>query len=405
MIRIRTINCLLLVSGLLLLAACGGDDGPTDPGVGGGGGGPWDPPTADAARATGSLTVARNQHTATLLPDGRVLITGGFDGSAKLASCEIYDPEAETWSLTASLSVARVLHTATLLEDGRVLVVGGSNPNSRSLKTFEIYDPATGTWTEVEPYTPPDDQGSELLYPRYAHAATVLTDGNVLVTGGFDSFLTSGLGGDYEKTCELFRPAFGEFDWPEPSNVCRMQDRRYCHSSTLLLDGRVLLAGGFNNEGNYLTAVEIYDAAQDTCIAAAPMATPRMWHGTFLLDDGRVLVAGGKNAMNGFMNTCEIYDPAADSWSAAPGMRDLRNRPAFAYLHDGRLVAAGNIFTHSSEICIPGGTWTLHHDLLAQRHLFTMTVFANDVVLVVGGQDATLGGNEGFLASCELYVP
>ena len=130
---------------------------------------------------TGALIEARAGHTATLLPDGRVLVAGGTvdpDGELVLASSELYDPDEGTWSPTAPMSVPRSA-PAVLLRDGRVLVVGGItkfvNPmDSRALASAEIYDPAVGTWAGVAP----------LSEARFAHTATTLADGRVLVAFG-----------------------------------------------------------------------------------------------------------------------------------------------------------------------------------------------------------------------------
>ena len=132
--------------------------------------------------ATGSLNTARQDHTATLLPDGKVLVVGGYNGS-HLTSAEVYDPATGAWSVTTgSLNTACVAHTATLLPNGRVLVAGGYN-SSGYLTSAEVYDPATGAWTATGP----------LNTARVAHTATLLPNGKVLVAGGYNdsSYLTS----------------------------------------------------------------------------------------------------------------------------------------------------------------------------------------------------------------------
>jgi len=132
---------------------------------------------------TGSMSTVRFQgHTATLLPDNRVLVSGGANGITVEASAEIYDPALGTWSLTGSMSVDRYVHTATLLPDGRVLVSGGAtNSGLDVLASAEIYDPALGTWSPT----------GSMSTPRYGHTATLLPDGRVLVSGGYDG--SSGL--------------------------------------------------------------------------------------------------------------------------------------------------------------------------------------------------------------------
>ena len=123
----------------------------------------------------GSMNVARYQRTATLLADGRVLVTGGLNATALLASAEIYDPKTRLWTPTGSMHFLRVEHTASLLPNGKVLVTGSDNLGQPS----ELYDPATGLWTLT---------GTPFI-SRFGHTATVLPGGEVLVTGGRDDKL------------------------------------------------------------------------------------------------------------------------------------------------------------------------------------------------------------------------
>jgi N-acetylneuraminic acid mutarotase len=131
---------------------------------------------------TGSLNTARFDHTATLLPNGMVLVAAGFTGmSTPSAAAELYDPSSRTWTATGSLNTARFDHTTTLLPNGMVLVAGGydnSNPRRFNyLASAELYDPATGTWTGT----------GSLNTARYVHTATLLPNGIVLVAGGSGS--------------------------------------------------------------------------------------------------------------------------------------------------------------------------------------------------------------------------
>ena len=129
-------------------------------------------PAAGTWWDTGSLSRGREFHTATLLPNGKVLVAGGRGfGLVELASAELYDPATGTWSATGSLNTARYDHTATLMRNGMVLVAGG---NPGELDSAELYDPATGTWSLT----------GSLNTPRKDHAATLLPSGMVLVTGG-----------------------------------------------------------------------------------------------------------------------------------------------------------------------------------------------------------------------------
>lgn len=122
---------------------------------------------------TGHLGTARSGHTATLLPNGKVLVVGGQGSSGKLATAELYDPIGGTWSATGAMAVARSNHTATFLPSGNVLVTGGLG-DSNALVSAELYNIATGTWTTT----------GQLFTDRAWHSATLLDDGNVLVVGG-----------------------------------------------------------------------------------------------------------------------------------------------------------------------------------------------------------------------------
>ena len=107
----------------------------------------YDPATGTWS-PTGALPWARAGHTATLLPSGKVLVTGGYvPGGVSFASAELYDPATGTWSATGALATARSGHTATLLPSGKVLVAGGSTEARPPWLSAEVYDPATGTWS------------------------------------------------------------------------------------------------------------------------------------------------------------------------------------------------------------------------------------------------------------------
>ena len=137
--------------------------------------GPFQPEETNGSwTATGSLATARFEHTATLLPNGMVLVAGGDDASGNLlASAELYDAATGSWSATGSLSVARIDHTATLLPNGLVLIAGGSDRRGYSASA-ELYNPSSGSWTPT----------GSLNVARSDHTATLLPDGKVLVVGG-----------------------------------------------------------------------------------------------------------------------------------------------------------------------------------------------------------------------------
>src|SRR5207249_11438090 len=118
------------------------------------------------------MTTNRYYHTATLLPNGKVLVAGGKTGGVTLSSTELFDPATGTWTKTGPLNFARYFHSATLLLNGQVLVAGGYGGNV--LSSAELYDPATGKWTAT----------NAMSTPRGNHTATLLRNGRVFVAGG-----------------------------------------------------------------------------------------------------------------------------------------------------------------------------------------------------------------------------
>ena len=157
----------LLQSGKVLVAGGGDPAELYDPGTG-----TWS--------SAGDINGYRYGHTATLLPDGRVLVAGGAGGGGIFRAAAVYDPDTGTWSNTGNLNTARFYHTATLLPDGKVLVAGGVGTRS-PLVSSELYDPDTGTWSFT----------SNLNTARSAHTATLLPDGKVLVAGGGSNSFTN----------------------------------------------------------------------------------------------------------------------------------------------------------------------------------------------------------------------
>ena len=133
-------------------------------------------PSAGHVIRIGAMSVDRAAHQATLLRDGRVLVTGGCAGNhceQVLASAELYEPANRTFQQVAPMGTARASHAAALLPDGRVLVAGGWTGNGPTASA-EVYDPATGRWTEV----------SDMTEPRVSLIAVPLRDGRVLMMGG-----------------------------------------------------------------------------------------------------------------------------------------------------------------------------------------------------------------------------
>jgi hypothetical protein len=180
----------------------------------------------------------RGLFTATLLPNGKVLVAGGFKlNHGELSSAELYDPATGKWTYTGSLVEPRELHTATLLPNGQVLVTGGYNLPNGSLASAELYNPVRGTWTAT----------GSMTVVRFSHTATLLPDGKVLAAGGYGE----GGVGDILASAELYDPVTGTF-----TRTGDMNDARAVYTATLLTTGDVLVAGGYPGP---LASAELYD--------------------------------------------------------------------------------------------------------------------------------------------------
>lgn len=338
--------------------------------------------TTDTFSPTGSLSVARSNHTATLLSDGRVLVTGGFDYSNldPLSSAEIYNPDSGSWSGAAAMEYTRKYHTATLLPNGQVLVVGGvADSDYTDLNSAELYDPVSDSWSPT----------GDLATARDSHTATLLPNGKVLVAGGY------GASGPLDSA-ELYDPAQGT--WTSAGNLATA---RYSHTATLLTNGMVIVAGGNSSSiGNViLNSAEIYDPSSNSWTLAAPMGSARFLHSATLLSNGKVLMVGGQD-----LASAEVYDPNANSWSPASTMNVSRWSHTANLLSNNQVLVAGgtgpNGITDSAELYDPSSdTWIQTGSLAHERYSHTATVLSNNYVLVAGG----IGTGNSPLTSAELY--
>ena len=330
---------------------------------------------------------ARQQHTATLLLDGRVLVVGGTSNGVSFHSAELYDPNTGEWSLTGSLHEGRFNHTATLLSDGRVLVTGGLDYDfpQRVLKSAEVYDPATGTWSQT------GDMGTV----REFHTATLLANGKVLVVGGAGNVL-------YHQA-ELYDPDTGTWSFTSP-----LAQPIAFQTATLLQDGEVLIAGGVLGGGEVSRLAVLYDVANDLWNQTDNLAHRRYLHTATLLPDGTVLVAGGfnYNPQYHYLRNAELYDPLSATWSAVRPLHDARANHTATLLPSGRVLVAGGGTdvgqdTSCEEYDPTSQTWGRTGPLNVARVLHTATLLPNGKVLAAGGGNF----DDGELASAELFDP
>lgn len=289
----------------------------------------YDPETG-AFAPTGRMATERVSHIAALLPNGRVLLAGGFDRSRVVASSQVYDPTTGTFADGPDMATPRAGATATPLRDGRILVAGGFD-GRRRLATAEVYDPTTGSFAPT----------GDMATPRGEHAAALLPDGRVLVVGG------SREQGKVLASAEVYDPAIGTF-----SATGDLSAARHKLAAIGLVDGRVLVVGGADardGRGRY-ASTELYDPASGTFGKSATMAAARykLPAAVVALPDGTVLIAGGDQR-------AELYDHAVDRLRTVDG--DLGADWAFATataLPDGSVLIAGG---YDATIRPTAGAW------------------------------------------------
>lgn len=321
------------------------------------------------------------------LPDGRILIAGGFDFSLGMSgSAELYDPTTRTLTPTGSLAVGRNFASATAV-DGGVLVAAGFDNVTGSVGSIERYDAASGTFTTM---------AGGLTVGREAHTATLLPDGRVLFAGGLQA-----RGLRFIGAREIYDPATDTV-----TSAGGMTPPRGFHAAAWIESRRsVLLVGGDSGVGELSDALR-YEIDTGTLV---PLATGRA-HATkaieaVVLDDGRVLVVGGANATDGSLADVDVYDPATDAFAPAAPMSTRRMAYTLTALSDGRVVAIGGwsdsetspdgtgpMATGSIEVRAADGSWSRLPMNLSVPRLDHRTVALDAChVVVIGGQYAATG--------------
>lgn len=245
--------------------------------------------------------------------------------------------------------------------------------------------------------------GPSMTTPRADAASAVLGTGKVLVTGG-----VAAIAGPDMASAEVFDPGTGT--WTPVSSMSVARDE---HTSTTLLNGKVLVVGG-QQVGVALASAELYDPAANTWSSAAAMQVPRVFHTATLLLDGRVLVVGGQTGSPGkysALTSAEIYDPSNNSWSSAGFMASPHLVHSATRLKDGSVLVAGGLsntgypqtFAGAEVFRVATGTWTAAGGMATQRANHADSLLPNGNVLIVGGYGPPVGGGVSILASADVY--
>ncbi|MFY0563390.1 kelch repeat-containing protein [Archangium lansingense] len=305
-------------------------------------------------------------HTATLLQNGRVLVTGGFNTAA-----EEYDAQQAAWTTAGNSFTTHRGHTATVLHNGKVLIAGGTAPASE-----ELYDPALKLWSLASP----------MSTPRYNHAAVTLPEGRVLVAGGGSSESSSPV----LASAELYDPATNQW-----SPAGSLQTARRGHTMTLMKNGRVLVTGGTDENGNSLSSVELYDPATRMWSAMPGMSTGRTLHSATLLENGKLLVVGGSTQAWNQGSSTELFDFATYTWTVQGSLNNPRQEHTATRVIGDLVVVTGGFSNQSgilssSEVYSPNtGTWKSTTSLGVGRYKHTATSLDAYTVLLVGGANNT----------------
>jgi len=343
---------------------------------------------------TGSLNTSRYYHTATVLNDGTVLITGGEENNSTfVASAELYNPVTGSFTVAGSMITVRDWHTATLLNNGMVLIAGGAN-HGGTLASAELYDPTTETFTAT----------GSMNTGRYFATATLLNNGKVLIAGGFTTATDLTVLG----SAELYDPTTGIFTITGSLNTAVGQQ-----AATLLNNGKVLISGGDTASFVPTTSAELYDPATETFSTTGSANIARRFHTATLLNNGLVLIAGGNGTDFNSLSSAELFDPVAETFSVTGSLNIARDTDTATLLNNGTVLIAGGETIAGGQYTAPALASAEIYDPAAATFSFTSTMntarvyhiatlLNNGMVLIAGGEDGVVGGS---LASAELYEP
>jgi hypothetical protein len=259
----------------------------------------FDPKTNTFTAIGSTMAIGRYAPAVAPLPDGRILVAGGWDNGNHLASAEVFNPSSETFSPVGSMATVREDAGAAPLPDGRVLIIGGYS-NTGAVDSTEIFDPKTNTFSP----------GPTLPYPTYYSAVAVISGGRILIAGGFDGSTM-----DFTDKAVVFNPSSGTF-----TSVGSLPTRTNGPSGASLPGGRALVAGGYDdNASEFTTRAQAFDPATSSFSSTGigNLVHPRQEAASAELPDGRVLVAGGYFASPAQrLDTAEVLSVPSNSFTS-----------------------------------------------------------------------------------------
>ena len=280
--------------------------------------------------AAASMNQSRDRFSGALLPNGEVLVAGGWPA---VSSAELYSPAANTWTVTGSMALGRSMFTAVLLSSGQVLAAGGFFGEFPTAKA-ELYNPATGTWSAT----------GSMNVARENYALAVLPSGQILVAGGATAERFLGV----TNSAEIYNPSTGKW-----TNAASTSTFRLHNGTTLLSDGKVLVTGGANGRSP-IPSAELYDPTHNTWTLTRNMTSRygRYAHTATLLGDGTVMVAGGYGQLSYCGPLCftfiptataEIYNEATGQFTAAGSLSQALAYQSATLSAQGVALVAGGI--------------------------------------------------------------
>lgn len=372
-----------------------------------------------SVNALGPQVEELDAHTATTLLDGRILMAGGITqdglgGSIILDSFQLYDPNTESYSASsATMQHPRQAHTATRLPDGRVLLLGGSQDGSVIVSTGDIYDPVTDSCSPI-----PD-----MAVPRVLQTATLLDDGRVLVVGGlgtFDFVDVSAALNSATSSCEIYDPISNSWS-PAPA----LPNGRVGHGASKLGDGRVLITGGLEVAQFVIPIPSIsndcrrYDPGTNSWLATASFDGDRALHAQVTLPNGDALIGGGADGNIVFLSLAPIdttrrYDHVTNTWTNTASLQFARAHPNLLYTGSELVMTGGvsvldittltGVPTQQIEVTDLGVlSWTHAGDMILGRELALSTVIDDGQRILTTARGLTGGTEKDFTS--EIFAP